>query len=87
MPVSSVASTTSATQLAAVDTSRDGFLITNTDANALYVLMDSGVPSATNYSIALANGESFGASGYFGEIRGVWAGDGAGAALVTTWGN
>lgn len=86
MPVSSVASTITATQLAAVDTSRGGFIIANTDANDLYVLLDSGTPSATLYSFKIATGEAVEVKSYKGEVRGVWAADGTGAAIVTTWG-
>lgn len=85
MAVSSVASAASDTLLASVNGVRDGLMITNTDANTLYVLLDSGVASATNYSISLAQNETFSVSDYTGEVRGIWALDGAGAALVTTW--
>jgi hypothetical protein len=86
MAVTSVASTTDATQLLASDGGRGGLIITNTDANALYVLFDSGSASSTNFSVELAEDESFGLSGYTGPVGGVWAGNGSGAALVTTWG-
>lgn len=86
MAITSVSSSTSAAQLVAEDGNRAGLMVTNTDANALYVLLDSGTASATNHSISLATNETFSVSGYTGEVRGVWAADGAGVALVTTWG-
>lgn len=85
MPVVSIASTTSATTLLAVNSGRKAVVIQNDDANALYVLLDSGTPSATNYSFSLAEGENAIVHGYGGEVKGVWAGDGSGAARVTAW--
>lgn len=86
MAVTSTASATTDTQLAAPDSARGGIVITNTDANRLYVLLDSGTSSSTNYSFYLDTGDVFDTTGYAGEVRGVWTGDGTGAALVTTWG-
>jgi hypothetical protein len=82
----SVPSAATDTRLLAQDGVRGGFAVTNTDANVLYLLLDSSAASATNYSVALATGEAFGLSGYTGEIRGIWAADGSGAALMTSWG-
>lgn len=84
MAVASVNSGIAAVQILAPG-NRNGFVVTNTDANALYLLMDSGTPSSTNYTVSLATGESFGVNNYDGELRGVWAGDGTGVALVTSW--
>jgi hypothetical protein len=83
MAVSSVDSTTSSTVLANVNTSRKQLIIHNDDANALYVLLDSAAASATNYSFALIEGASACISDYGGEVRGIWAGDGTGAAKIT----
>lgn len=85
MAIASVNSTTSETRLSAPDGGRGGLMVTNTDANTLYVLLDSSAASSTNYSISLAQNETFSVTGYTGEVRGVWAVDGSGAALVTTW--
>lgn len=74
---------TSGTILAA-NAARKGASISNTDANALYLDLSGGTASATNYSVKVA------ADGYFevpfgltGLITGIWASDGAGAALAT----
>lgn len=82
----SIDSTASDTLLLAVDTARNGATIRNTDANILYVLLDSGTSSATNHTVALASGDYYEVpAGYVGEIRGIWAADGSGAALVTAF--
>jgi hypothetical protein len=80
-----VASTTTATALIAANTSRKGVTIFNTDGNALYVLLaSSGTPSATNanYVIPATTGYWEIPYGYTGPIRGAWAADGTGAALI-----
>lgn len=86
MAVTPVNSSTTSSQFAAADGARGGIMVTNTDANTLYVLLDGGAASATNHSISLAQDEAFSVSGYTGEVHGVWATDGSGVALVTTWG-
>lgn len=85
MAVTAVASTTTSTQLLAADTARNCIIITNDDANALYVLLDSGTASATNYSFKLDEGEDARIEGYDGQVTGVWAGDGSGSARVTQY--
>lgn len=87
MAVTSVASTTTSTQLLAANSSRKGLIVANTDANDLYVLLSSGTASSSNYSFKLATGEekTIQPPVYAGEVVGVWAGDGAGAALVTEY--
>lgn len=84
MAVTSVNSSTSAQTLLNANRQRLVATITNTDANALYVLLDSGTPSSTNYTVKLATDDYYETpKGYFGVVKGVWAGDGSGVALVT----
>jgi capsular polysaccharide biosynthesis protein len=59
------------------------FIIENTDANRLHVLLDNGNASATNFSFSLAQNEKFEVRTYKGVVKGIWAGDGAGSAFVT----
>lgn len=85
MAVTSVNSGTISVRLLASG-ARNGAAIRNTDANALYVLLDSGTASATNHTVSLATGDYYETPrGFTGEINGVWAADGTGAALVTDY--
>lgn len=82
--VTSVPSAAADTLLLKGRSNRAGATITNTDANALYVLLADGVASATNYTVKLVTDAYFETPfGYSGPIRGIWAADGVGAALVT----
>lgn len=85
MAVTAVASAASNTQLLAPDMGRKSVIICNDDANRLYVLLDGGTASATNYSFSLAQHENARLQGpeAQGEIRGIWASDGSGSALLT----
>lgn len=84
MAVTSVDSTTTSTRLR-TSGSGQGACVRNTDANVLYLLLDSGTASATNHTVALVQDSYFETPfDYEGEINGVWAGNGSGAALVTT---
>lgn len=86
MAVASVNSSTSSASLLTVNTSRKYAAIRNTDANVLYVLLDEGTASATNHTVALLSGDFFEVpSSYKGAIYGIWAGDGSGVALVTSF--
>lgn len=83
MAVTSVDSTTTSTRLA-VSHGRQGVAVRNTDANALYLLLDSGTASATNHTVALVQDAYFETPfDYEGEVNGVWAANGSGVALVT----
>lgn len=73
----------SVTSSVALATVANGFIIENTDANRLYVLLDSGTASATNFSFSLAQNEKAGPLLYNGPVKGIWASDGDGAALIT----
>lgn len=85
MPVSVIASSTTAAEFAAVDGGRKGFTIENSDANRLYVLLGQGTASSSNYSFSLAQNENMGLSDCRERISGVWAVDGSGFAMVTTY--
>lgn len=86
MAVTTVASAASNTQLLAPDSGRKSVIICNDDANRLYVLLDGGTASTTNYSFSLAQNENARLEGSEaqGEVRGIWAADGSGNALLTT---
>lgn len=85
MAVTAVASTTTSTQLLPVNSGRKVLIIENSDANALYVLLDGGTASASNKSFTLAQDANARIEGYGGEVTGVWAGDGSGSAHITHW--
>lgn len=74
------ASTTSSTTLATVTRP---FVIENSDANRLYVLLDNGTASASNFSFSLGQNENAEIRTYKGVVKGIWAGDGSGSAFVT----
>lgn len=84
--VSSVNSAASSTTILASNTARYGGSVTNTDANALYLLLGGGTASATNYSVKLFTDDYFEIPyGFTGAITGIWAADGSGVALVTEY--
>jgi hypothetical protein len=83
MAITKVDSSTSSATLLSNDPYRQGFVIENSDANRLYVLLDSGTASATNYSFSLAQNENARINGYKGAVTGIWASDGSGSALIT----
>lgn len=62
---------------------RSGLIVENTDTNRLYVLLDTGNASATNFTFSLAHDEKYTVHGYSGIVKGLWAGNGSGFALVT----
>lgn len=81
---SSVASAATSTSILASNVNRKGARILNSDANALYLnLAGAAAVILTASHVKLAEGESFDVpAGYTGEIRGIWAADGSGAANV-----
>lgn len=87
MAVASVSSGTSSVELLASATgeNRRGVIVENSDANTLYVLMGVGTASSTNYSFSLAQNANAMLPDYEGDLQGVWASDGSGAAMVTTY--
>lgn len=82
---SSVASTAAGSVgILSANADRKGATITNTDANALYLLLATGVASPTAYTVSVPTEGYYEVPfGYTGDIVGIWAADGAGAALVT----
>ncbi len=83
MATISVNSGTASVQLVAVNSARSNLIIENTDANRLYVLLNSGTASATNYSFSLAQNDNALLPGFTGEVSGIWSADGAGVAQIT----
>lgn len=82
--VSAVASVTTVNGVVLLAaSSRNRFIIENSDANRLHILLGSGNASATNYSFSLAQNEKFELKGYDGVVKGIWAADGAGSAFIS----
>jgi hypothetical protein len=80
----SVNSANASTNILALNAARKGAVIVNTAANILYLDLTGGTAAVTRYAAALATGEEYQVPfGYSGLITGIWAADGAGAALVT----
>lgn len=79
------ASGTASVTICAANPARSKLIVENTDANRLYVLLDSGTASATNFTFSLAQNERYVVSGYTDTVKGLWAGDGAGAAYATEY--
>lgn len=86
MALTVVASAATSTQLLAPDSSRKSVIICNDDANRLHVLLDNAAVSTTSYSFSLAQHENARLTGdeAKGRIMGIWAGDGAGNAYLTS---
>jgi hypothetical protein len=86
MAQSAVASGTSSVRLLSARAGRQGFVIENSDANRLYVLLGSGTATSTTaYSFSLAQNETSALLTYSGDVFGIWSADGAGNALITEW--
>ena len=84
--VTAIASTTTATTLAAQG-QRRGVSISNSDANALYVLVGPGTASSSNFTVQLDQGDYWETPVFYNDevISGVWADDGDGSAHVTEY--
>ncbi len=87
MAQTAVASAAASTVLLAAGAGvRERIIVENSDANRLHVLLDSATATATTaYSFSLAQYENCIIEDYQGEIRGIWAADGSGHALITTF--
>lgn len=85
MATSQVNSAATSTVLLANNSQRKRLMIENTDTNRLHVLLNSGTASTTAYSFSLATNASMTVEGYTGQVVGIWAADGAGAAMITEW--
>lgn len=82
--LSVVASSATPVLILAGSADRKGAIITNTDENALHLLLASGVVSTTNFTVLIASNGSYEVPfGFTGSIAGIWAADGAGSAMVT----
>lgn len=78
-----VASQATAITLLADNVNRKGVTITNTDANKLYIILSGETPSATLCNKVIATEETYTVPfGYTGLIRGIWAADGVGQAVI-----
>jgi len=80
--VTKVASAASSTTLLEA-TARAKYIIENSDANRLYVRLDGGTASATDYSFSLAQNENAEINAIAGKITGIWAADGSGYAHLS----
>jgi hypothetical protein len=85
MAVTSVDSAATSATLLAGGTKYNRIIIENTDANRLHVMLEARAASTTDYSFSLAQNENAILENYSGEIRGIWAADGSGAAKITTY--
>lgn len=82
--VTASVTTANGVSICAANTARYGGIITNDDANALYVLFGSGNVSSSNYSVKLYTDDVCDIpAGYTGIIKGLWAADGSGNSYVT----
>lgn len=83
--LSNVASTASSTTLIAANANRIGLIITNDDANILYIKYGA-TASATSYTYQLPGGGGvfeMPEPVYRGVVDGIWSADGSGSARVT----
>lgn len=79
-----VASLAVDTTILAANANREGFIITNTDTNTLYLLLAVGTATTAAFSVSIpANGYYESETNYTGGIKGIWAADGTGFANVT----
>ncbi len=84
--ISRVASSASSGVLLTANSGRACVSVTNDDANALYLLCEASAASTTNYTVIIASdGYWESPIGYAGEVRGIWALDGSGAAQITEY--
>ena len=84
MAVSALASSTTAAVALTAGSNRN-VILENSDANSVYILLDSGTASATNKSFTLASNANAFLGRYDGPISAVWAADGSGSLHVTTY--
>jgi hypothetical protein len=82
--LSAVNSATSSAQLVAANTSRNGLLLFNDDANAAYIKYGT-TASSTDYTVKIDSGAYWEMPKpiYTGRIDAIWAADGSGALRVT----
>lgn len=77
-----LASTAASQQVLAANSSRSGLLLTNTDANAVYVYYGT-TATATKFTVIIPSGGywEMPAPCYTGRIDAIWAADGAGSLI------
>jgi hypothetical protein len=82
--ISSLASSASSAQLIASNTSRKGLLLTNTDANAVYIKYGT-TASATDFTVLIPSNYYWEMPQpvYTGRIDAIWAADGSGSLYYT----
>ncbi len=79
-----VASAAASTAILAANGNRVGAVISNSDANTLFLRLDGGTATTANYSVAVAANANYSVPfGYTGAITGIWGADGSGNANVT----
>ena len=87
--VTSVASAAVSTAIVAENGARRGLIISNTDANILYLRLGGGTASATAFTVAIPGATATVIDkyqvpfGFVGAITGIWAIDGLGSAVIT----
>jgi hypothetical protein len=80
--MATVNSTTTSTSLLSSNSQRRGAVITNTDANPLYILMGTGTASSSNNHYVLNTGDTLELPhGFTGDVQGKWSAAGSGAAV------
>lgn len=80
-----VASAASATAGVALNSSREGLVVANDDANRMYVLLGPGTVSSSLYSFSLAQNESAFLPNCKEKVSLIWASDGSGNAMITEY--
>ena len=80
-----VASAATDTQLLAADVTRRAVTIENSDANRLHIRIGSSAAATDNYSFSLEQNKNLSIPRELcgEEIRGIWAADGTGYALIS----
>lgn len=80
-----VASAAVDTALLARDTARRVVVIENSDANLLHIRIGGSAAATDNYSVSIAQNAKYEIPRELAgeEIRGIWATDGAGYAMIT----
>lgn len=80
-----VASAATSTVLLAAGNERQNVIIENSDANRLHIVLEGKAAATDDYSFSLAQYENAKFENFAGEIRGIWAADGSGYAMVTVY--
>jgi len=84
--VTTVASSTNSATLLAANGSRIGAVISNSDANPLFIRIGGGTASASDFSVVIPTNSTYTVPfAYNGAISGIWGTDGAGHAGITEY--